>query len=239
MNKIIIFSTLLFFISSTGFSQENLFSNLDYPELQVSPRATERLAQLAAMEDHNGPLLEWTMWTSGLATLTAGLKNRGTYKQANPSDNQKRDADDASNAGILVGASWITLGTYMGFKSWSATRLMEVKKIQAKDKRGELARERMAEESLEFAAHTTSTLETISVWTNFATSLYVTSYATEENRFYGLIAATTSFLPWLFPNPYTIGYQKHKEYKRKIYAPLVGFNLNSQLEPTMNWTWNF
>lgn len=240
MNKIILFSTLLSFIfSSTAFSQENLFSNLDYPELQVSPRATERLAQFAEMEDSNGPLLEWTMVTSGLVTLGAGIRHRGAYKDENPSDIQKRDSDYASTAGILVGAGWITLGTYMGFKKWSAARLMEVKRIPAKDRRGELARERMAEEALEFAANTTSTLETISVWTNLAASIYITSYSSEENRVYGLLAATTSFLPWLFPNPYVLGYRKHREYKKKIYAPLVGVNFNSQLQPVMSWTWNF
>lgn len=239
MKKIIQLSAVFILISTTAFSQENLFSNLDYPELQVAPRATERLAQLAEMEDRGGPLLEWTMITSGLATLGAGLKHRGAYKELNPTDIEKRDSDYASTAGVLIGASWITLGTYMGFNRWSSARLTEVRKISAKDKRGELARERMAEEALEFASETTSTLEDISVWTNLAANLYITSYASEENRVYSLIAATTSFLPWLFPNPYVLGYKKHREYKKKIYAPLVGVSFTNQLEPVMNWTWNF
>ena len=239
MRKITTLVTLLFFISSTAYSQENLFSNLDYPELQVSPRATERLAQLAEMEERSGPLVEWTMITSGAMTLYAGLQHAGKYKDENPTEIQKRDSDYASKAGILVGASWITLGAYMGFKSWSSGKLNEIKKIPGKDKRAELTRERMAEEVLEFASNTTATLENLSVWTNFATSIYIVSYASEENRVYGLLAATTSFLPWLFPNPYTTGYRKHKEYKRKIYAPLVGMTFSKQLDPMMSWTWNF
>lgn len=240
MNKLISLTLSFCLLCSTTFAaDENLFTNLDYPELQVAPRATERLTQLAEMEDRNGPLLEWTMWTSGLVTLAAGLKHRGAYKEEFPSEVQKRDSDYASTAGILVGAGWITLGTYMGFKHWSAARLVEVKRIQVKDKRGELARERMAEEALEYAANTTSTLETLSVWTNLAASIYITSYATEENKVYGLLAATTSFLPWLFPNAYTINYKKHIEYKKKIYAPLVGVTVNNKMEPMMAWTWNF
>lgn len=239
MKKIISLCTTLALISSTTFADDNLFANLDYPELQVSPRATERLAQLAEMESKGGPLLEWTMITSGLATLGAGIKHRGAYKEPDWSDTQKRDSDYASTAGILVGASWVTIGTYMGFNNWSSARLNEARKIPNKDKRGELARERIAEEALEFAADTTSTLETLSVWTNFAASIYITSYASEENRVYGLIAATTSILPWLFPNPYTITYRKHREYKRKIYAPLVGMSFNNNLQPMMSWTWNF
>lgn len=47
----ILSSVLLISFTSTTFAQENLFANLDYPGLQVSPRATERLAQLAEMEE--------------------------------------------------------------------------------------------------------------------------------------------------------------------------------------------
>lgn len=239
MRKITTLVTLLFFVSCNAYSQESIFSNLDYPELQVSPRATERLAQLAELEERSGPLVEWTMLTSGAMTLFAGLQHGGKYKELNPTESEKIYSDNASKAGILVGAGWIAIGTYMGVKSWSASKLSEVKKIPAKDKRGELARERMAEEILEFASDTTATLEDLSIWTNFATSLYIVGYATEENRVYGLLAATTSFLPWLFPNPYTSGYKKHKEYKRKIYTPLVGMTFGKQLDPMMSWTWNF
>ncbi len=226
-------------LSSTTLAQENLFSNLDYPELQVSPRATERLAQLAEMEEKNTLLLEWTMITSGAMTLFAGIKHKGTYRQDNPTEKEKEDSDMAATAGIAVGAGWVTLGTIMGFKKWSGARLSEVKRIQNKDKRSDLARERLAEEALEYASNTTSTLETLSVVTNFATSMYITSNSRDENRVYGLLAATTSFLPWLFPNVYRTTYEKHLEYKKKIYTPLVGVGFGNKLEPMMNWTWNF
>lgn len=239
MRKIISSVLLISFITSTTFAQENLFSNLDYPELQVSPRATERLAQLAEMEEKNTLLLEWTMITSGAMTLIAGVKHRGNYKETDLTDKEKEESDMAGAAGMIVGAGWITLGTVMGLKKWSAARLAEVKRIPGKDKRADLARERLAEEALEYASSTTSTLENLSVFTNFATSLYITSYATDENRVYGLLAATTSFLPWLFPNVYHKTYQKHLEYKKKIYAPLVGIGFGNKLEPMMNWTWNF
>lgn len=239
MRKILSSVLLISFFTSTTFAQENLFSNLDYPELQVSPRATERLAQLAEMEEKNTLLLEWTMITSGAMTLFAGAKQKGNYRDANPTDKEKEESDMAANAGMIVGAGWVTLGTVMGFKKWSGARLAEVKRIPGKDKRAELARERLAEEALEFASNTTSTLETLSVITNFATSIYLTSYSTDENRVYGLLAATTSFLPWLFPNVYHTTYEKHLEYKKKIYAPLVSMGLGNKLEPTMNWTWNF
>ncbi|MNL11803.1 hypothetical protein D3C87_1326530 [compost metagenome] len=179
------------------------------------------------------------MITSGAMTLFAGAKQKGSYRETDPTDKEKEESDMAATAGMIVGAGWVTLGTVMGFKKWSGARLAEVKRIPGKDKRADLARERIAEEALEYASSTTSTLETLSVITNFATSLYLVSYATDENRVYGLLAATTSFLPWLFPNVYQTTYEKHLEYKKKIYAPLVGIGFGNKLEPMMNWTWNF
>jgi hypothetical protein len=239
MRTSILFCILLFIFSTHSNAQESLFTNLDYPELQVAPKASERLAQLAELEEKRGPLIQWTLWTSGFFTLYSATRNNGTYKVNNPDEAFKRESDYVTQGGILIGISWITLGTYMGFKHWTSGRLGEIKKIPGKDKRGELTRERASEEALEFASRTTTTLEDIAVVTNLAASLSLVNFAQDGNRIYGMIAATTSILPWLFPNPYSLGYQKHLEYKRKIYAPLVGFNFNQDKEPMMSWTWYF
>lgn len=120
------------------------------------------------------------------------------------------------------------IGSCHGIQKWSGARLAEVKRISGKDKRGELARERLAEEALEFASNTTSTLETLSVITNLQPAFTSRLIRLTKTGFYGLLAATTSFLPWLFPNVYHTTYEKHLEYKKKIYAPLVSMGLEQQ-----------
>lgn len=227
------------FISDVYAQEENPFKNLDYPELQVAPRATERLIQMAQVEDSYGPLNQWTIITSGLLTAAAGLRSKGTYKSDIPSDTEKRDSDMASNTAIGVGAAWIAIGGYLSFKKPIYSGFMDIKKMSAKDRRGELTRERMAEEVMESAAKTQATLNNLAVISNFAASVYVTSYANQDNRVYGLIAATASVLPWVFPNMYEVNYNKHIEYKRKIYAPLVWVDIAPDKYSQVNMNWSF
>jgi hypothetical protein len=183
--------------------------------------------------------VEWTILTSSAITLVSAARLRGVYRDDDPSDSLKKDTDLVANAGIVIGAGWAAWATYVGSMRWTQTRLNEIKKIPAKDKRGELTRERMAEESLEYASETMSTVEGMSLWSNFLANIIIANYAKNENKFYGLIAATTSFLPGLFPNVYTQANQKHKEYKRKIYAPIAGITLNPQAEPQFTMVWQF
>lgn len=229
----------LSFVSNIYAQEENPFKNLDYPELQVAPRATERLIQMAQVEENYGPLNQWTILSSGLLTAAAGFRSKGQYKSENPSDAEKRDSDMASNTAMGIGIAWVTIGSYLSFKKPIYSGFTEIKKMGVKDRRGELTRERMAEEVMERAAKTQETLNNLAVISNLAASIYVTSYANQDNRVYGLIAATASVLPWVFPNMYEVNYNKHIEYKRKIYAPLVWFDVKPDNSTQVNLNWSF
>jgi hypothetical protein len=239
MKKIMTFLILMGLHSSICFSEENLFSHIDYPELQVTPRATERLAQLAALEDSGGIAMQWTVLASGTMTLFSGIRHLHDYRGSDLSDSEKSNSDLAASAGIFVGASWIAWGSYMGGKHWASSRLSEIKRVQGKDKRAELNRERLAEESLEQFAKTASTVDSLALYTNLAAATLITAYGTDTNRVYSLLAATTSLLPMLFPNIYSTGYEKHLEYKRKIYAPLVSVTFTQKMEPLMALNWSY
>lgn len=239
--KILISVLISICIAAPTFAvEEDPFQNLDYPELQVAPRASERLLQMAQLEQEQNWINQWTILTSGLFTLTAGFRNLGKYKQTNPSDGEKKDSDMASNTAIGVGAGWLVIGGYLSFKKPIAGRIGEIRKINARDRRGELQKERYAEEVMESAAEIQTTLNNFAVATNLAASLYVTSFAAnDENKVFGLLAATASVLPWVFPSFYTVGYKKHLEYKRKIYAPLVWMSFQNDKTSQINLTWNF
>lgn len=239
MKKIITLIFLMSLTSSICFSEENLFSHIDYPELQVTPRATERLAQLAALEESGGLALHWTLLTSGGMTLLSGLKHYQTYRPSSSSDTDKANSDLAANAGILVGAGWMTWGGYLNYKRWAGTRVAEIKRIQAKDKRAELNRERLAEEFLEHTSRTMTTVDDLAMYTNLAANFFITCHATDSNRVYSILAMTTSMLPMLFPNIYNLSFEKHLEYKRKIYAPLATLTFTEKLDPMMALNWSF
>ena len=229
----------IFCSSTTGIAQESsLFSNLDYPELQVAPRATERLAQLAALEEDQGLLLHWTMIASGLSTFTAGAMHSGKFKE-NISDTQKQESRYASTTAMGIGAGWVAVGGFFTYKKWASNRLNDIKKIPGKDKRAELGRERMAEESLAMASDTLGTLKYLSVATNFLASAYVAEHTPDNNRVYPAIAIAASLLPLFFPNQYETAWEKQQEYKKKIYAPFVSWNLDKDLQPQLSLTWNY
>jgi hypothetical protein len=239
MKNILTLIFLMCFASLQVFAEENLFAHIDYPELQVTPRATERLVQLAALEDSSGIALQWTLLASGGMTFYSALKHSKNYRSNTPSASDKSFSDLAASAGYLIGAGWISWGAYVGYKHWAATRLSEIKRYSNKDKRGDLNRERLAEEFLEQTSVTSATVDNLAMYTNLATGFFITCFASDDNRIYGLLAMTTSTLPLLFPNIYTINYEKHMEYKRKIYAPLVGLTFTNKMEPLMALNWSF
>lgn len=231
---------IVFFSQAICWSAEDnsLFSNLDYPELQVAPRASERLTQLAALEEDQGALLYWTTMSSGLATFVAGATHVGKNKP-NPTEQQKQDSKFAANTAMGVGLGWMGMGAFFSYKKWAANRLQEIRKISGKDKRSELARERMAEEGLAFAADNLKTLKYLSVATNFIAAAYVSNYTPQNNQIYSGVAIGLAFLPLLFDNPYETAWDKQQEYKKKIYVPLVSWNINAQKNPELSLVWNF
>lgn len=239
MKIILSFLITLGLVAPSWAEETKPFENLDYPELQVVPRATDRLAQLAQLEQDNAVLSQWTLLTSGVMTLVAGVQSKGKYKD-NPTNQEKKDADLAANLATGVGAGWVVVGSYLSFKKPAVSGLSGVRKMSTKDRRADLARERWAEEAIESAASLQTKLSNLAVMTNLAASVYLTSQASDDQtRTYGLLAATTSLLPWFFPSIYNVNYQKHLEYKRKIYAPLVWMDFKGQDVTQMNLSWSF
>lgn len=239
MKTILSFLLTLSLVSPSWADESKPFENLDYPELQVVPRASERLAQLAQLEQESAFLNQWTLLVSGAMTMLAGAQNKGKYKD-NPSNQDKKDADLAANLATGVGAGWVIVGGYLAFKKPAANGLSGVRKMSTKDRRADLARERWAEEAMESTSNIQTTLSNLSVITNLAASVLLTSQAPDDQtRTYGLLAATTSLLPWVFPSIYNVSYKKHLEYKRKIYAPLVWMDLKGNDSAQMNLSWSF
>ena len=66
----------------------------------------------------------------------------------------------------------------------------------------------------------------------------------DELRPLVLLPFALAFTPYVFPQKYVDIYEKHQEYKRKIYAPLSYFDLRvnqktGSLEPITGLVWNF
>jgi hypothetical protein len=220
-----------------------LLSNLDYPELQVVPRASERL-RLEAKEEENRWLVEhWTFELSGLSTLAIGMMASG-YERDNLSDKQKSDMGSVTNLVKAIGAGWVAAGVALGAMHPYESGLNRISKITGKDERSLLLRERLSEESLERPAKFIKPLIPVSVLTNFTMSLLLGVYLNDQGRVIAGTAAALAFLPVVFDDQSTTVYEKHLEYKKKIYGPVatsgLGFDsYDRKFYPKMALTWHF
>jgi hypothetical protein len=227
--------------------QKGILAGLDYPELQVVPRASERLAFEAQEEKSRLISPYWPVQMSAIALVIASITSRGKYKDDSPdagkNASQKSENAFATQLGILTGGLWIGTSYYLSHYLSYGEALQEIKKINGKDKKSNLLRERLAEEALERPARLTYLVNTLSVWTTLFTSMYIASHTTQISPSYAGLAAAMAFMPWFMDNRITRNWEKHQEYKRKIYAPLTMGNLeydqpSREWRPqlTLNWT---
>lgn len=221
----------------------DMFSSLDYPELQVVPRATERLQMESQIESDRGWMAFWPFTLSAAVTFYSGYKLNGAYSVGDSAD-QKKQLDYFSQAAEMVGIAWIGLTTYYSFTKPYASENKKIRGLGGRDRRGELLRERLAEEALERPARMVQIFTWASVVTNFFGNAILFGQSTPANNIYPIAGMIASTLPWIFNNRYIENYEKHLEYKRKIYAPIayVDFyrsSLTARLEPKMVLQWNF
>lgn len=218
----------------------NILNAMGYPELQVVPRASERLRMEAKDERGNWFVAHWPIELSGLVTMGVGLTNQ---TRDNLSDDNEKDAKMIKNLTTATGAAWVIGGLILGIQKPYATGYRQIGR-PVKDERGALMRERLAEESLERPAKTMRVLQHISVATNFTMNALSAIYADDKGRVVAGVGAILAFLPYMFEDHQITAYNKHIEYKKKIYTPIKGASfhydsLSKTTTPLTTLTWNF
>ncbi len=218
----------------------NILNSMGYPELQVVPRASERLRMEAKEERGNWWIAHWPIELSGLITLGVGLttKNRDGLS----SDNEA-DAKTIKTLTSTVGAAWVVGGVILGAQKPYARGYRQMGK-PTKEERAALMRERLAEEALERPAKTMRILQHVSVATNFVMNGLSAVHADDKGRVVAGVAAVLSFLPYAFEDQSISVYSKHVEYKKKIYTPIKGASVSldpysKTITPLTTLTWNF
>ncbi|MCB0342759.1 MAG: hypothetical protein H6626_00820 [Pseudobdellovibrionaceae bacterium] len=220
----------------------DLLKALDYPELQVVPRASQRLKVEAARETSGWYTDYWAFQVSGLATAYVGSMGSSMFRASLTAD-QQTDADAAVLGAQVTGAGWILGTVLLGLGKPYETGYREVRAVKGKDKRAQLLRERMAEETLESSSKLMTKLTYGALITNAMASIYLATFMNREGTIYAAASAMFSFLPMIFPHQHIVSWGKHQEYKRKIYVPFTSMRLHydSKTQKTMpllamNWT---
>lgn len=226
---------------------------LDYPELQVVPRASDRLAMEAQYERESGWGNYFPFQFSAGVTLLSGVMLEGRYKE-DFKDLDKADMDLATKSSVGIGLVWLGLTYYLYQQQPYGSDLGKIKAIKTKDKdkdkdkRSDLMRERLAEETMERASRTMKIATWASVLTNLAVNGVVFARTNRNNSLVPAAGMVAAFLPLIFQSRYIENYEKHLEYKRKIFAPvasLIPFQPRIDgsggflFEPQMVLTWRY
>ena len=214
-------SICLNFPANSAMASETGF---EYPELSVVPRASEQISTEANREkDHviktHLPFLvpATASFVTGLALMTNGTKS--------DVDTSNLTAKYAPWIGMGVGAAWWA-ATYaiLGHLEYYSEGTSEVAKLPAKTQREQILRERRAEESILQAGSTARRLKWISIVSNLGASGFMAASA-KQKSFPVMLAigsAITSFTPLLFPHRWETVDGLHNDYKKRIYAPVIG-----------------
>lgn len=202
---------------------DDVFQSLDYPELQVIPSASERLRLQASEESRSGLYSYWPVQVSSLTLLTASIMS-SSYHQDNITDSEREDSKRAKNIGIAVGSSWLLGTAILSFSRPYRTGFKKVSEFPTNSRADRLRRERLAEEQLQYPGQVASKLKYLAVGTNFLSSVALIPNKDNSGQIVMGVSALMSFLPLIFDTTYESTWEKHQEYKRRIYVPLVGVN---------------
>lgn len=189
-------------------------AEMQYPELQVTPRASERIEIEARNERRTQWTKHWPIALSGLTTLVAGA----AFQAKDPENTNARIA------GLAVGAGWVGMAVvlsavYTPYQSASE----ELKKYPSRTPREQLVRERLAEEDMESAARLGRRLKWLSLFSNLGASAYMVTSA-EKSSFSQVmagVAAVASITPLIFRYSWETIDDDQKEYKKKVYGPIA------------------
>jgi hypothetical protein len=228
---------------STRSSISEIMDKLDYPELQVVPRASERLKIEANDERYSWYWTHWQIELSGLATAYTGVVGRSQLR-SELSDAERTNAGSIATVAEAVGAGWVLAGVLVGLQHPYRAGLNSITKYEGKDTRSALMRERLSEEALEKPARLMRPLRWASVITNLTMCLAMGRYMTDEGRITAGVSAFLAFLPVMYDDHNIRVFEKHLEYKAKIYGPLTSVGPMYRPEsrsfaPVASLTWNF
>lgn len=215
---------------TTKIDSEDILSGLDYPELQVVPRASERI-QMEAQRDWGSFVSLAPMAVSGISTFVTGMMNYNHFKASADTltTTEKQSHNNQSMVSMVIGAGTLWGIYYLNGQEGYSAALNNIKRVKGNDKRSEVLRERLAEEALENSARMFKLAMTMSVAVNFAANIAIRESASEEVQTYSTISAALALLPLIMPNRFVDNYEKHLEYKRKIYTPLVSWSVAPRL----------
>ena len=222
-------------------------AEFDYPELMVTPLASERLRLEARQEAADAWSQQLPLQASAALTTLAGLvamNDPGSAKKSANNDS-KPTVQYAGLASVIVGGGWLGTSVFLASQYRPYTSGLPRTKVAGAGKRDALTRERLAEEALLAPARLSTKIK----WTAFASNLILSgmiagSAGNDSTKLLGGMAAAAAVLPLMFPTRWEEVGDRHEDYKKKVYGPVADAGLRldpetKRLGPTVTLTMNF
>lgn len=221
----LVFGLLFSLIGQTAKAQGTKTTlEFEYPELLVSPSASERLALEAKQENKNRWTNHWTIQSSAMTTLIAAFA-AGSDPGRDPGDqnsNGKKGIKSAQMAGLAVGGGWlVTTSVLSAMYSPYRSGLVGLSKMPRTNKREMLAYERLSEEALAVPANIASVMKWGSLLSNAAVGAYILGESeSDSTKVAGSLAVIASTLPLFFSHDWELTKSNQDLYKKRIYGPI-------------------
>ncbi|MCB0421494.1 MAG: hypothetical protein KDD61_10895 [Bdellovibrionales bacterium] len=234
----------IFAFSALAEEKRDVLENLNYPELQVTPLASQRIIDEAKNERSDKWTTHWPIQASAVMTLVAAGQVKDKYQTGANADDIQRNKD-AVKIGGLVGLGWI--GTTLAlsyyytpyYDAYKAT-----KRMPAGTKREQLAKERASESALKDADRFGAKLTWMSFATNLMASVNMAANTNDDGKVTAGLAVLLSATPLLFRYRWNTVAEEHDHYKKKIYGPvaqttLIPVNQGKEWTPGVSVTYSF
>lgn len=220
--------------------------SIDYPELQVVPRASERVLTEAKAEREDTYLREWPILVPSLLTLMNASQLSGKHRPDATAD-QKTQMTYATSAASTVAGVTLLFTLYRQSQRPASQSVNNTKKYPTQTKRGQLYRERISEEFLESEASLQNKVAWLSMSSQFVMNGWMYTLAPDKNRPMLLLTSLSTFLPFIFESRSITTYENHKKAKRRIYVPVSGIMMipeksvhdSPQAIAGLTWAWDF
>jgi len=200
---------------------------MEYPELQVVPRASQRIVTESKRESEQSQWIEYAPIQLGSAMLFAGGL---THALTAPSDteSQRMDRLVGSSVAMGVGTGWMALTAWMAASYRPYTSAVELQgSVTGTGKREVLTRERMAESSIAKAARNGRILSWGFALSQAAASITLLNSTNSVHQNLTPVIAggalVMSLAPVIFPFHWQQVEGEQSEYKKRIFTP-VAFN---------------
>jgi hypothetical protein len=210
------------FVGSVAFVPKAVAADYDYPELLVTPRASERIDLEARKETESKWSRHVPVQVSAGTTFIAGIVQFGNVDDTNTTKK------NSPWVGLAVGGGWLAATAILSaYYNPYASMNADVRALPSKTPREQLVRERMSEEAIEGAAAIGRRITWLSVLTNFgaATFMMASANASSAAKVTDGIAMAASLTPLLFPYRWQTVASEQSDYKKKIYAPVASFSV--------------